>query len=203
MAGLSLMSDLKILINKSNPVIFDVGCNRAQSTIFYFNLFKDAKITAFEPSTDLYNELKKMKFPENRFIINNVALGSEKKQLEFNNYNKTGFNSFLEVDKNKENRFGDYLRVMNKEVVEVNTLDNYVNKMNIDCIDLLKIDTQGFDLEVLKGAEQSLKTGKVYAIYIEMNFVRLYKEQAAASSIFIFLESLGRIIKLRGVTYFL
>ena len=55
----------------------------------------------------------------------------------------------------------------------INSVDLYVEKEEIRKVELLKTDTQGFDLEVLKGAHLSIKSGKIANILIEINFVKL------------------------------
>jgi hypothetical protein len=47
----------------------------------------------------------------------------------------------------------------------------------------LKVDTQGYDLEVLLGAEESLKNGLIKNVIVELNFVRMYKGQSSAKEI--------------------
>ena len=54
--------------------------------------------------------------------------------------------------------------------VQVQTIDDYCDKNSIGQIDILKIDTQGFDYEVLKGAERMLRDGRVRLIYTEIIF---------------------------------
>ncbi len=56
------------------------------------------------------------------------------------------------------------------EQVEMQTLDNFVEQKNIEKIHLLKIDAEGHDLDVLKGAERSLAQSRVDIIQIEAGF---------------------------------
>ena len=59
--------------------------------------------------------------------------------------------------------------------VEIRSVDEFCAEQNIPHIDILKTDTQGFDLEVLKGARQMLLDQHVSLVYSEVNFAELYK----------------------------
>lgn len=66
--------------------------------------------------------------------------------------------------------------VMNNEInareeqITIDTIDLYCAANNISKIDLLKIDTEGFELHVLKGAKQMMQQGKISFIYCETGF---------------------------------
>jgi Methyltransferase FkbM domain len=57
-----------------------------------------------------------------------------------------------------------------EELVTIDTIDNYCGKKNISKIDLLKIDTEGFELNVLKGAKGMMLQKKISFIYCETGF---------------------------------
>ena len=62
--------------------------------------------------------------------------------------------------------------------VQTQTLDNFCSNINIDNIDVLKIDTEGNELNVLKGAEKLLSEGKIKLIYVEISeSKRKFKEK--------------------------
>src|SRR5262249_47267521 len=65
-------------------------------------------------------------------------------------------------------------RVNARTTVKVLTVDQYCSERGIQRIDLLKSDTQGFELEVLKGASRMIERNLIHLIYLEMNFARLY-----------------------------
>jgi hypothetical protein len=70
-------------------------------------------------------------------------------------------------------------QVVKKTPVLVTTLDQYCQEKGIHFINLLKIDTQGYDLEVLKGAKGLLQSNRIQLIFMEVNFANIYKGQAA------------------------
>jgi histidyl-tRNA synthetase len=76
-----------------------------------------------------------------------------------------------------------------KELVEVKTVDWFVQQHDMKRIDVLKIDTQGYDLEVLRGAEESFERGVIQNVFVELNFIKLYENQGDAFQITAFLAA--------------
>ena len=99
---------------------------------------------------------------------------------------KSVLNSILPLDEAAENRFREKKVVSTEEVI-VDNVDAYISRNNLNSIQLLKTDTQGFDMEVLKGASESIKTGKIQQVLIEINFIHMYQQQAKSTAIFDFL----------------
>ena len=67
--------------------------------------------------------------------------------------------------------------------VEVKTLDDYCKENSVESLNLLKSDTQGYDLEVLKGAQGLLEQNRVQLIFIELNLNDAYKGQPRVDEI--------------------
>jgi|ERR1051326_8311469 FkbM family methyltransferase len=177
-AGFNLIDDLRQIIDCPNPVCFDIGANEGQTIELFEETFKAPRIYSFEPAKDTFAKLKARKF-RSQVIPNNFAFGSESGQLTFNNYEDSCLSSFLELEKGADNRFRS-VHIKSKEVVEVRTIDSFVQQNQIEKIDLLKIDTQGFDLKVLQGAVETLKSGMIDSVLVELNFVRMYENQSGA-----------------------
>jgi hypothetical protein len=57
-----------------------------------------------------------------------------------------------------------------KEIVHIKNGDEFLQNQNIEKLDLLKIDTEGFDLEVLKGFSRNLKKGHIPFVLVESGF---------------------------------
>ena len=74
-------------------------------------------------------------------------------------------------------------RVEQTREVPVVALDDYCAEAGLTRVDLLKIDTQGFELNVLTGAERLLRSGAVRAVYLEVNFAPLYEGQPRADAV--------------------
>ena len=101
-------------------------------------------------------------------MLNNFALGEMEDEQYFNINYKGGLNSFYDVNQNTNwfRRQQNNKKVFNenftlkKEKVSINTIDNYLKSKNIEFIDIVKIDTQGYEPKVLEGALNTLKSKK-------------------------------------------
>lgn len=86
-----------ILIEKTNPIIFDVGANKGQSIARYKKIFPNSIIHSFEPNIDEINNLKKYYYEDKSLYLNNLALGEKKEILEFNINAISGHSSFKKI----------------------------------------------------------------------------------------------------------
>ena len=71
--------------------------------------------------------------------------------------------------------------------VDVKTVDDYCADLGVDAIDILKLDTQGFDLKVIRGSDQLLAQHRVHLIYMEIIFSEMYMGLPRFDEIFGFL----------------
>lgn len=145
---------------KNCAIVFDVGANIGEWTQMALSLNPDVEIHCFEPSKNTFSELEKNNFPANIFR-NNFGLGSEKADKEFYIFGESSAMNSLYP------REGPNFSIQNKETVRIDTIDNYCAANRIEEIDFLKIDAEGHDFEVLKGASKMLKDGKIKIIQFE------------------------------------
>ncbi len=172
----------KSLITKSEPVIFDVGANKGQSITRYKRLFQNPTIHSFEPNNDEVNILRLKYIDDKNLHLNNVAVGDKKGNLEFNINARSGHSSFKSLIPNttwikkrsKSINIDDKNYTTKKINAEIITLDDYVNEKNLINIDILKIDTQGFEDKVLQGAQNLLKNNRIKLIQLELIFSEIY-----------------------------
>jgi FkbM family methyltransferase len=163
------------------PLIFDVGANIGQTVEKFKLKFPSATIHSFEPGPTTYETLQKKVGRRKQVFTWNLALGSKSgRQVLLENQN-SDMSSLLELG---ERGWG---AVNRKTEIEIKTLDQFCAEQNIGHIDLLKSDTQGFDLEVFKGADTMLRTGKISLIYCEITFSEIYKNMPSPSEIVRFL----------------
>ena len=172
---------LKDKISK-NPIIFDVGANKGQSIEKYLKIFENPIIHSFEPIKTEFDYMCG-KFKDNKNIfLNNFALGDKTEDKELNVTAKTGTSSF-----NKINLETDWLKLRSKQYnvskegfvtsvqkVNVRKLDDYCKDNNISVLDLVKIDTQGYEDKVLEGSLNLIKQNKIKVITIEIIFDNVY-----------------------------
>jgi FkbM family methyltransferase len=188
LTGSNLKGDLRIMLrDHPKPICFDVGANKGQTIDFLLDAFPKATIAAFEPNEKLFVELQRRYSAEPCVRLIRTALGEAAALKEFRIYEADTLSSFLELDCNQQNPFGATPQV-GSATVQVSTIDDYCAMNNIKTIDILKIDTQGFDLHVLKGAEGMLAKKAIHLVYVEVNFVHMYVDQPSFDSIFTFLD---------------
>ncbi len=171
---------IKLINSKfSKPiVVFDIGAHYGETIKLFLNNLKIQKIYSFEPSPYNYKVLKKniSKYKPNKVEIFNFGLG-EKISKKYINQTVESSSSTI----NKINKDSKYLKrklkILNikdrdtfyhKLPIEVSTLDTFIEKKNIQNIDLLKIDTEGYEFNVLKGL--SNYSHKIKLIYFEHHY---------------------------------
>lgn len=155
-------SFLKKNIHTSSTV-FDVGANVGDWSKLALKLNKDINIHCFEPSKATFKKLKENNF-KNNVHINNFGLGSKKEKRTLYIFDDAcGTNSLYER-KGLES-FG--LVQTKKETVSLETLDEYCDKNKIKNIGFLKVDVEGHEIEVFKGALGMLKKGNINIIQFE------------------------------------
>ena len=142
---------------RSGDLCFDVGANRGDVVEPLLNI--GAKIIAIEPQISCYNQLK-WKFG-NKIELIKKGLGEKEDVKEMYISDADSISSFSEewIAKMKEERFKDQ-NWNNTEKVEMTTLDKLIEKYGVPRF--IKIDVEGYELEVLKGLSQ-----KVFLISFE------------------------------------
>lgn len=139
----------------TEPVIFDIGANIGTFTTWMARAFPNGKIHSFEPQRAVFQMLSGNASINNLYNVYtyNMGLGRENKKVEFqepNYFQKNDFGTFSLV----EDIITD--KTENKIVVQINTLDWFVEYYNIPKIHLLKIDVEGMDLDVLVGGRNTI-----------------------------------------------
>ena len=182
-----------LLKNKvsNNPIIFDVGGNKGQSIEKYLKIFDKPIIHSFEPVKTEFDYMFS-KFKDNKNIfLNNFALGDKTEEKEFNVTAKTSNSSFNKINldtdwlklRSKQNNTTEEGYVTSVQKVKVIKLDDYCVDNNISVIDLVKIDTQGYEDKVLEGSLNSIKQNKIKAIITEIMFDNVYDKYFSFSDI--------------------
>jgi FkbM family methyltransferase len=158
-----------LLIDVPRPVVFDVGANLGQSVAIFRRLLPDSTLHSFEPGRKAFRELKAVSRGLRNVHLINAAVGSVsgRRTLRENEYSE--MSSFLRPSS------AAWGAVVAEREVEVTTLDTYCAEHGIERIDLLKIDTQGYELEVLRGAAGMLAAGRVGLVYMEVTFCDMYE----------------------------
>jgi FkbM family methyltransferase len=151
------------------PVVFDVGANVGQSITRIRETMANAIIHSFEPSPGTFKQLRQNTVGIGQLKLNNIGLGAHRGELPFLENECSDMSSFLEPGSACWGEVGQPV------IVPVRTVDDYCDSEAISRIDVLKSDTQGFDLEVIKGAERMIRENRIHLIYMELTFCELYK----------------------------
>jgi FkbM family methyltransferase len=162
MDGVPLINHIrKLLEHYKIEVVLDVGANKGQ----FRDLLRQevgflGQILSFEPVSQYHKLLKARSAEDDLWRIYDFALGSEPGEAEINVTQSPGLNSFLAPRTDVVEGFWKDDAIVGVEKVQIRTLDAVLAEADIDCSArgvYLKLDTQGFDLEVIKGADRSLK----------------------------------------------
>jgi FkbM family methyltransferase len=183
--------DLADLSLRPGAVVFDVGANIGNFSESVLAHQPWARIHAFEPQAGPRATLQEALAPFGKgIVINATALGSEPGQRDFHVSRFDEASSFLENGKLLDSHvYGIDFTTVATIPVTIDTVSDYVLEHRIPRIDLLKLDVQGFELEVLKGATSVLD--RINAIYCEAQFEELYRGGPLAGDIFTWLHSRG------------
>ena len=169
--GFHLFNDLKVyssMLELSAHTFFDVGANVGQTSKEIRKYFPQSFIHAFEPVDSTFSILRKNLARDRNIKLNNTALGTEEKKITIFLKNNSQINSLLnEVDSSNKNKNKNNIYTQDIKVIRG---DDYCKTNELDDIFLLKTDTEGYDLEVLKGFEQIIHARKAFFIFVEVTF---------------------------------
>lgn len=181
---------LKKFINKSNPLIFDVGASDGSSIHDFKKIFPASIIHSFEPYPTAYSNLTNTAKQYSDVYTHNLALSDNNLPSIFFVNKSKATNSLLKPV--VTNSFIDKHAIPETQIeVKQNTLDNIVLEKNISFIDILKIDVQGGELKVLEGAQNTLSQKKVKYILTEIWFLAGYERQPLYHDIASYLSNFG------------
>lgn len=162
-------------------ILFDIGAHKGESVNFFINNFTVDYVYSFEPSLNNYNELKKnifkyiKKFKTINFKIYNYGFGEKKTDLILNQTVESSSSTFNKININskyynkkifylKSNKGSFFAETLSK----LDTLDNFFMENKISSVDLIKIDTEGYEYFILKGFVQNFH--KVKFIIFEHHY---------------------------------
>ena len=140
-------------------ICFDVGANLGQTADRLVRAFPEAATYCFEPVPDTFEQLK-------------LNVSSCRQVRPFN----LGMSDTVEqccmrlADASGRNRV-DAQAQEDGVTVQLNTLDHFCRKQNIERINLLKIDVEGHEMQVLRGADGLLSQRRIDFVVCECDFV--------------------------------
>lgn len=167
-----------------SKIIFDIGAHHGQMIKKEYN--ENNFYHLFEPNPNLFLNLVELCKGKNNVHIINKGVGSHDGEFIFNIANHDGCSSLLDFSEtagtiqgwpnNLHRTHPNAFSVKEKIKIKVITLYDYIVENNIKSIDFLKIDTQGNDLEVLKGLKDKLNIVRKIKLEVQdaPNNIELY-----------------------------
>jgi len=144
-------------------VVFDVGANEGQTAAHYVRAFPYAQIYSFEPVAATYKSLVQRVSKCQRVRTFQLAFADSNRTARIQLASVSGHNSL-------QNELSDGASSSSGELITIRTLDSFCAEENITHIDLLKIDAEGFEFQILKGAEKMLGAHQIQFILAEVTF---------------------------------
>tara|TARA_S200000501_G_scaffold51347_1_gene41248 strand:+ start:205 stop:921 length:717 start_codon:yes stop_codon:yes gene_type:complete len=171
---------IKLIKNKfSRPiVVFDIGAHYGETIKLFSKKLNIQKIYSFEASPKNFQILKKniSKFHQEKVEIHNYGIGDKMSKGYINQTIESSSSTINRLNKDSK-YFKKKLKILNiknndsfhhKLPITILTLDHFIEKNNIENIDLLKIDTEGYEFNVVKGL--SMYSKKINLIYFEHHY---------------------------------
>ncbi len=158
-------------------LILDIGSHKGEFIKNITPHISFKKVYSFEPQKDIFDILKNNFINDKRIIISNLGVSNTITKKKFYLNKLTSTSSFQELDESSiflkiKNFLLDQNNQRKVHEVETTTIDNYFKNFNLKN-SLLKIDVEGHEINVLKGAINTLK--EINFIIIEKQFFNLYK----------------------------
>jgi FkbM family methyltransferase len=175
----------------ANPIIFDAGAHLGETSRIYRRLFPDATIQAFEPTRAAVEQLQAIFSGDDRHHVHALALSDCQGAMEFH-LNKSGAtNSLLGSDAEAASAWRPLVKTERAVKVATQTIDTFCAEQGISRIDILKIDVQGAEGQVLRGAGEMLAREAIKLVYLEVIVAPTYIGQSRPDEIFSPLYSAG------------
>tara|TARA_Y100000591_G_scaffold183261_1_gene158215 strand:- start:821 stop:1534 length:714 start_codon:yes stop_codon:yes gene_type:complete len=194
----------------TNPItIIDVGAHFGETIITFKKNFNIKKIYSFEASPINFEILKK-KFSNNlkNIEIHNFGIGAHISEDVINQTAESSSSTINTINKNSKYfkrklkilKIKDQNLFIKKIPIKIITLDDFIEKNKIDIIDILKIDTEGYELNVLKGLKKNYN--KIKIIYFEHHYDDMIEKNYKFSDINKILDDYGFIQKHKSKMFF-
>lgn len=180
---------IKIINDNHINLVLDVGANNGGYALSMREFGYTKKIISFEPLKSAFSELQIAAQKDKNWILNNFALGNEDTKSVINIAGNSFSSSILNMLPQHLNSAPES-RFISQEEIDIKKLDTIFNSIcspndNV----MLKIDTQGYEKNVIDGAMESLP--KIKIIQLEMSIVQLYESELLMTEMINYLDVRG------------
>lgn len=171
--------EIKNLINKENPIIFEIGCADGGDTLEFINTFNDLEIYCFEPEPKNIKLVKeRINYPKHHLFEG--VISDVNGELTFNrsrtdNPNDLSYSGSIRKPKEHLNEWS-FIKFDEEITVKSITLDKFCEDKNIQLIDFIWADVQGAEENLILGGLNTLNT-KVRYLYTEYSNKEYYEGQ--------------------------
>jgi len=177
----------------NNPIIIEAGAYDGRETLRMAKLWPNSIIHTFEPVPELFEKLKENTVHLPHVHCYQMALGDTTGTATLYISEKptkpgraSQANSLLKPGKRLELSPLIFPRTLEVPTI---TIDDWAQQYDIDHIDFLKLDVQGYELNIMKSSPRMMSTVKV--VLTEVEFVQAYQEQYLYADVKSWLEQQG------------
>jgi FkbM family methyltransferase len=176
--------EIKILLNKNNPVILEIGTNDGEDSEQFLKCFENISLYCFEPDPRAILKFKNRMKNYKNYSLYEIAISNTNGFIDF--YLSGGMNPgtpyYGDWDKSSSIKKPKLHLVQHqwckfpKSIkIETKKLDDWCKEQNINFIDFIWVDVQGAEKEFIEGAKDTLEKTKY--LYTEFDNVELYEGQ--------------------------
>lgn len=163
--------------------VFDVGANVGQTVRWIRHHQPGATVYSFEPVSAVFSQLQQtIAEVGGRCIAEQMAFADQPGEKNIRLYDEMSVLNSLRDDLMSREQHA------REETIRMDTIDRYCRQHGIDQIDLLKIDTEGYELNVLRGATEMLQRHRIAFVYCECGFTSANQRNTKLDDLCRFLE---------------
>ena len=161
--------------------MIDIGAHKGETIDLFYKNFNISKIYSFEPNINLFKvlKLKKKYNKSNKIEIFNFGFGERNEEKELNIFKDTSSSTINYINENT-NYFKRKKKLMSffsgnknflveKQKIKIRKLSEFISEQLIEKIDILKIDTEGYEYNILKNLNKD-DFAKIRFIYFEHHY---------------------------------
>lgn len=179
------------MFSRSDLVIFDVGGHYGETSEKLREFFPSATIHCFEPTPASFDIMQRRFADDPLHHAHRLALSDQTGKAVFTVNQTDSTNSLLATQEGVHEEWRTLVQTERTVDVETRTLDEFCETQGITAIDILKLDVQGAENRVLRGARQMLARGAIQVVFLELIVTPAYVGQAEPGEVMTMLHQAG------------